>query len=383
MTKSKSSGAYSELLDAQEAESIRALPTPGRGERPAFHALPRSEQWQAVLEIVETRGAELCLAYPDVISVSAGYKAYDRSKTGERRSSKYPCIRFLVRMKKPLAEIGQKHERVPGHILYYWTFNGERKRVAIPTDVVDAGEFSDVVPHVGAPRIRNRIAVTSRDGAIEDNGVVACAIQRDKFPERIYFLGCKHVLNLSLKTYGTNHWGAPIRRKQTGTPVGKTVVVAGKLANSPIKSFDAQLGWAIDLSHLHNVARDPNFSGQARGPQHIPGIFYIHTPAGPVKMKLDSYETNWVLNYLVTGLTAVVHELLMLSHRLAGPALVGGFSGSPLFSGKTGGRFLGMHIAGSSNRSFAIPAWKLTDPRNYKNVAPGERWRVRPIRNGG
>lgn len=380
LAKSKSGGLYDELLDAQEAETIRNQPTPRRSERPAFHSLSRSEQWQAVLETVEIRGAELCLAYPDVISVSAGYRSYESPKTGRRRLSKYPCLRFLVRSKRPLAEIVQERERLPNHVLSYWTFDGERSRIAIPTDVLDADEYSDIEPHNGALRIRNQIAVTSIDGQIVGTGVVACAIQRDKYPERIYFLGCKHVLNLSLRSYPTDHWGAPISRKQNGESVGKTKFVAGELANSPVQSFDAQLGGAINLSHLHGVARDPVFSGQARGPWDVPRIFYIHTPAGPVKMTLESYEPRKVLNYLVKGLPAVVHELLIASQRLQGPALIGGFSGSPLFSGQKGGRFLGMHIAGGSNRSYAIPAWQLTDPRNYKHVSPDERWRVLPVR---
>ena len=379
MAKPVSSPASRKQHDIQRAVTIRAKPVAKPGERPGFHKLLRSEQWQAVFETIETRGAELCLAYPAILTVAAGYKEYKGKKTGQRKSTRYPCIRVLVRSKKPLDKIRRAHERLPKYVFCYWTLNGERMRIAIPTDVLDAGEHADVKPHALMPKIRKFIEVTSEDGNFSDYGVAACAIQRSQFPNRIYFVGCKHVLNLSLKTYGSNHWGAPIHNKANGTQIGKTRIVAGELASAPVMSFDAQLGRPLSKSLLHAVLRDPNYAGEAQGPHHIPGIFYLHTPAGPVRMELTSYEPNKVLNYRVVGLTNVVHEWLIYSHRLAGPTLAGGFSGSPLFSGATGGRFLGMHIAGGSNTSYAIPAWMLTDPNNYKNVAPGEKWRVRPI----
>ena len=50
-------------------------------------------------EIVETRGAEFCRAYDNVIDVSFGYKRRRDKKTGKQRIVRTPCVTFVVKRK--------------------------------------------------------------------------------------------------------------------------------------------------------------------------------------------------------------------------------------------------------------------------------------------
>src|SRR5262245_23357282 len=93
----------------------------------AFRRLSRAAQFDACCEIAETRGAELVLAYRNLVSVGFGYKTHRRRRgSGEDVEFRYPCVVFVVSRKWRSRGRAGDPQSLPAHLFTYHTSSGER-----------------------------------------------------------------------------------------------------------------------------------------------------------------------------------------------------------------------------------------------------------------
>ena len=330
--------------------------------------LSREVQLQVAQEIVVTRATELRLAYPNVVQVTFGHRRMQDSRARRYRVVPTPCVRFLVARKWPKSHGKRAPGRIPRHLLAFCVVRGERRLCAVSTDVEDARVHRGV-------RAQGTAVAATWDGTSEF-GTLACAIQRDVFPDRIYGLSCRHVLSLSAKFFDKTTWGADVQVQTTAGPViGPTRAVAGPLAETG--SFDAQLVEATNRPALRTALGPVVPARFARGVAELPATYDIHTPSGMISAAFVDFRPDPIYE---VGDHRIGHRMLVQSQPEEGTNP--GTSGSPVIS-KDGQLLLGMHVAGKAEldsqrhfiaMSYMIPAWDLLDPRNYANVSRQERW---------
>ena len=330
--------------------------------------LAPTEQMTLAKELVETRAAELCRAYKNVVSVSYGYRLRRRKDTDKPRVVRTPCVIFIVDKKWPAGE-GNSDELIPRFLYIYAMVRGERRLCGIPTDVDEASNFSKIEPTA----IQGIEVATETGGAIEP-GSLACVIQRSSQPEATYMISCRHVFSLS-ETLHPEQRRSTVRLRNSRRALGTTLRVTGTLQDEPSFSFDAQLAEMTDAGALRAALNGVRFADYARSPDDFPPEYWILTPHGPVKAHfVQIISPSLPLSYHRAGITRVVHEELVVSHFATAERTVRGDSGSPIATTPAGGVLLGMHIAGSDQRTYAIPAWQLLCPANYQRAAPTETW---------
>jgi hypothetical protein len=334
-----------------------------------LHELSRADQLVLVRELVDTRSAELCRAYPNVIDVAIGYKSKRQKKTGRRCLVRIPCVIFIVKHKWVRASEEDKDEKLPAHLFAYWRVRGKRKRCAIPTDVDDASIHIGFKPQ--APG--DRILVTGNGK--KTFGTVTCGVHRSVFGNRPFAVSCRHVFSLSKDLHPQEVFDASIVLSTNGRVVGESIDIKGRLDDAPLLSHDAQLACVKDMTALREALGDLKLSDWARSENDVPDEYDLVVRGSRIKAKFrDFVQTS--IDYKRPRARAVIHERLILS-QLAVATQVGE-SGSPLLS-RDGGLFVGMHIAGKVDDEegplgLAIPAWHLLDPTRY-GVPPGEeRW---------
>src|SRR5262249_47487077 len=185
-------------------------------------------------EIVVARAAELRLAYPNVIGVSFGFKRVVNREKRQHEIKQKPCVRFLVRHKWPKGTKARgKKSAIPSRLLAMVTIGDRRVLCAVPTDVEDRRMYAHVVPHVAQ--------VTAKWSDATSSGVLACALTRDRFPEKTFALSCRHLVSLSERYFNGRVSGATV---YLGTGTDGTVLGQGANARGSLGvgiSFDAQL----------------------------------------------------------------------------------------------------------------------------------------------
>ena len=229
-----------ERLRDAERHTLERTPDDSRAAKRTFReGLSAAEQMRLAEEIVETRGAELCRAYRNVIDVSFGFKERRDRRSGKTRLSRTACVIFVVKRKwEPDAE--QPAQKLPQHLYAYWTVDGERKLCAVPTDVEDAKRRMGVRPQVGPGVVT--VELEGKSGS----GVITCAIRRSTFPNAIYAVSCRHVFSLSSATHPVNVTGGIVKAASSGQSFAQTISVKGALLDSPEISLDAQLARVTD-----------------------------------------------------------------------------------------------------------------------------------------
>ena len=304
-----------------------------------YDALPRDEQLRAVRELVTTRAAELCLAYPNVIDVSFGYRRQRTRAGGPPRIVPSPCVRFLVKRKW---RRGQKAagQVLPRRLLAFCSVGGRRTLCAIPTDVEDARVFRGVEAGALLPvAVRWQESVTG--------GVLTCALRRSGVAGT-YALSCRHVLSLTDLCHPQPTWGASVEaiEDRGAGRLGTTRAVAGPLSEAPAPSFDAQLLEVTAPELLRRALGGLRLDGHARDLGELPDVRFILTPRGTIEATQLEFIFDRPL-YWLGGVGWVSHRQLVVSVP-AEPTRKGD-SGSPVVSRRNGGRLLGMHIAGVDN----------------------------------
>lgn len=331
--------------------------------------LSRADQLALVEELVETRSAELCRAYPNVIDVAFGYKWKRPKKGGRRRLVRIPCVIFVVKRKWSRASEEDEDEKLPTHLFAYWGVRGKRKRCAIPTDVDDASVHAGFKPQA----LGDQIIVKAKGE--ESVGTITCAVHRSVFGNRPFAMSCRHVFSMSKTFHPQDVLGASVDLVDSGANVGETVDVKGRLEDGPEPSHDAQIAMVRDVAALRQALGDINVFDWARSKEDVPDEYDVCVAGRRIGAKLRGFFQPSI-DYGRLNARNVLHECLILS-ELNAPTQ-GGQSGSPLISRDSHKLLVGMHIAGKFENNvalgYAIPAWHLLDPERYGIPARAERW---------
>jgi hypothetical protein len=333
-----------------------------------FDRLSRRQQMEVAAEIVLTRSRELFLAYPNVVRVSYGHRRARDDANRRHRIVATPCVRFLVAGKWQDEASGNDRSRIPERLLASCWLRGKRRICAVPTDVEDAA------PHLLVKAQAARIAAQWNGGS--EIGTLACAVKRDILPDRVYGLGCRHVLSLSGQFFDQTTWGADVHVDAVSDPriIGPTRALAGALATRD--SFDAQLVEATNREALRDALLAPRVVNYARSAASFPGTYEIVTLTTTIPATfVDFIDARYDVNGHDVG-----HPNLIQSQPDTGTNP--GDSGSPIVS-RDGRTLLGMHVAGWAGLdphdhflaiSYMIPAWQLFSAGNYANTSPDEVW---------
>ena len=332
--------------------------------------LGRADQLALVREIVDTRSAELCRAYPNVIDVAVGYKWKRLKKTGARRLIRTPCVIFIVKHKWGKLSKHNREEELPAHLFAYWRIRDERKLCAIPTDVDDASVHSGFEPQA----LGDRILVTGNGK--KTFGSVTCALHRSVFGARPFAISCRHVLSLSKVLHPQSVLGASVVLSSSGRPVGESIDIKGRLIEAPELSHDAQVVIVTDLAALRDALGDVNLADWARSESDVPDEYEVVVPGRRIRARFRGFVQTSI-DYKRPDARSVIHESLILSQLTTGSQP--GHSGSPLVSRDGSGLLIGMHIAGKVDDKhgplgLAVPAWHLMDPDRYGVPLGTERW---------
>lgn len=351
-----------------EQTTLRRLPTELATAKRLFRKeLSFDQQMEVAREIVETRAAELCKAYKNVVDLSHGMRLRRKAKTGDEQIVRVPCVIFMVKRKWTGENEGTEVQRFPEHLFTYWTIKGNRKLCAVPTDVQAARELAAVRPQARPEKIIIRSRTVPRKAAA---GMIAGSLKRSKKPGKVYALSCRHLFSISKGLHPSASSQLPVNRLGRSSPFARTTGVRGILSDDFRYSFDAQLAVVSNRSDLAAVFDGLNLVGFARNTTELFQNYWIIQPGGPVRARFLSFERDLRIEYPKVG--DVIHRILIRS-RVAEPTQDGA-SGSPVVVGVRGGRFLGMHIAGAGTTSMMIPSWELMRPDRYLRRVPGDRW---------
>ena len=324
-------------------------------------------------EIAETRGAELCRAYANVIDIGAGYRTR-RDKKGRQRTGKEVAVTFHVSRKWKGDRDGKARDLIPKELFTYVSIKGRRKLCAVPTDVSDAND--DGPAETEAPRRRVRVKPPSP--LVSGNGSITCIIKRRERDNTVFAISCRHVFSLSRRYHQRAYEAWPIRDFNNNSRIGTTRRIRGALQNSPALSLDAQLCRVTDLAALREVMGNLRFAGVASSPSTLPASMRIVTSHGLIKVKAVGRFSR-SLPYSHPSLRQVVHRTLIKTEFVRrGMATKKGDSGSPLVTPGPNPILIGMHIARSKNGkyAYAIPAADFLNPNLYEGASAREKWRV-------
>lgn len=370
-----------------------------------FKTLDHATQMRLARETALTRGAELTLAYRNVVMVAAGHK-YKRRKDGRERRIELPCVVFVVRRKWTADESAARDpQRLPAGLLAFADDAlGRRVLCAVPTDVQHVDRFC------GARATAQR-AVFVDTPALEF-GTITCAVElRGAGAKRRLAMSALHVLSplpeldpVAMRT------GAEITRLARGVPpaqpplLGRSVAIGGRLRSGTAISFDVQLAevlqgaWATLRPMLADLALSPtvpfvasadDFHALSREgfellvPDNHPDAGF--EPRPPMLARFDTFmPPSFSVAYDVTEAGGHarrrVHHFELLQLVLAsGRRTLQGDSGCPVVFWRDDGSatLVGMHIAGDGKLSYVLPAWQLFDLDNYWQRPPGAS--LRPV----
>ena len=339
-----------------QAATMARVPGNAEEARAAFRALPNYEQMQLAQELVTTRQAELVRAYPDVISVSPGYRLRGN---GRRWVEPEVCVILVVKRKWTGKAEGGPERRVPAELFGYKTIGGRRVLCAIPTDVEDGSRLTRLGPQA-------QIEVLAPGGR-SVLGSIACAVTRgaDEMP---YAIGCRHVFSAGTREPG----GGTIRLVAGRTLIAATLSAAGPLANAPVESFDGQLAQVLAERELFEALDKIVVDAFALGwDEFRVGVdYWIRTARGPIRARFVS-QYDATVHY--SSALHAVHQRDLVRLLLPDGVTQLGDSGAPILTDPDGGKLMGMHVIGGGEEriSLAIPGWRLMDPVSY-GLAAGE-----------
>jgi hypothetical protein len=348
-------------------------------------------------EIAETRGAELTLAYRNVVMVASGFKQC--TQAGEETLVRTPCVIFVVRRKwEKSASDAADPQHLPYHLLAYATWKGRRLLVAVPTDVQIETRFAKAIAH-------SEHAICARPQAHADEYGTITAIVDVRVAGEVsrYGLTAMHVLS---RDFAVNGGGpeprVPIEHAK-GEPqpdgertIGESLAIGGRLVPGPAISLDAQLFKIDDEAEIVRMLQrmplspsEPYINDPARLNELVatdpPTTFEVliaqNNPKdrkGRPRARLFASFMGWaplafLVNYeLPKGDTMPVHHRELIRMQCIGGMTVRGDSGSPVVAWIEEKRcaLLGMHIAGDGALSYVLPAWYLFFPGSYSGTLP-------------
>lgn len=380
-----------------EASTLALDPARDKRAQAAFRNLPVADQARLAFEVASTRRRELCLAYTNVVMVTAGRKQ-KRTRSGKEQLKKSVCVIFVVRRKtsaKPGNE-SAKLQALPTFLLAYWTVGEDRILCAVPTDVISERRFHGATAEVmGGVEVNDRFA---RRFA----GNIACIVEvaRKNKPAEDMILSCLHVFTPVPQVNTSPPGGAPIHTMHfpDQPALGKSIAIGGALwwdndLPDVAHSFDAQLATIGDRVRLKRALDGYGLSKAAPAmdaatfyPPAIAGTAFTflvspHDPLNPGNSQARTVTAEYVHDHppesaidyarLFTGNAEVsgwIHPGWALNFMFLGETTREGDSGSPVvvLADDGGFTFVGMHIGRTSDGlAVVIPAWELFRAERY------------------
>jgi hypothetical protein len=328
-----------------------------------WDTLAPAEQMALALEIARTREQELRLAYPDILSVGAGYASKGRGQ--RRRFKDIVCVRFMVAKKWPSqSPLKNSPRALPRHLWCYASINGERVLCAAPTDVACGTDYARIKPHSDS----GLISAQTADGQGGEQGVITCAVHIPGDTQGLYALGCLHVFCLTA-AYWPSVPSVTITNG-SGASIAQSSRYHGAIVDNVPNSCDAALAVATDSDAVLQAIAGPRPKLFAQSKDQLPGAFTICTARGKISA---TKPTLWVGSQL-----ALPYPTPKGTYHVSQPEIVessaatqDGDSGSPVVS-LDGSLLLGMHIAGDGQTAFMIPTFELMRTDNYQGLPPGQ-----------
>ncbi len=389
---------------ATEARQIDRVHHELKAARQRWLQLDPAERERLAMEAAETRGAELTLAYRNLVMVASGMKVR-RATDGSHRTLRQPCVIFVVRRKwsaDTAAAGGRQH--LPRELLAYATVGERRQLVAIPTDVQPQDWFAGARSH-GASSVDVLDATTPGT-----RGTLTCAVrvENETGAVQTMLLSAMHVFSpVPLANSGARATGTSLQPTGGGATIGRTLATSGQIRDDGALSFDVQLATIDDRPGVRRALADLGLSIETpwvRGAASFSALngreFEIVRPTnvpdarGSLRARFRSYVgpaqtlDYWVRYGGAVQRVAVSHRQLLqfevLEQDLPGPAE--GDSGSAIVvSLPQGGRTLaGLYIGGPEGGAYAyaIPAWDLVTLDDWLGL-PAGTVSVEPIDNLG
>lgn len=356
-------------------------------------------------EITLTRGAELTLAYRNLVWVVPGFRKKQRAD--KARITSEVCVIFVVRRKGSIEAGDPQH--LPRWLITFADRHGERKPYALPTDVQDAALYHGAGAHSDS-------AVWVKNGAWPPaNGSFTCLVKLSHDGgEQTCILSAQHVLTPFADGESLQVAGGlsllPLdgSGKQAVSPrLGISLSYGGILRGDERHdrpSFDVQLA-AIDdendiavrqrtaLRRLHDAQPWVRSITELLALDKD-GWFHLITPdnhgskpgRGAIRLTLGAMPTKPVgIPYQLAGDPIAVDKIVFHAELLCFNAVdskvpVSGDSGSPIVAKRSDGTMtlVAMHIGGDGQGlSWAIPAWRLFDIDNWSQYPSGAR--IEPV----
>jgi len=327
-----------------------------------FIALSHKKQMQILCELIETRSAELEMAYPNVVRLGIGRRRRRDSKGRSRiRENEPACVLFMVKKKWPRRST--RDGAIPPCLLTYTQIRGRRQLVAVPTDV-------DAAVWLLKARANANIFASVDGAQAFEKGAFCCALKSSN-GNAVFGVSCRHVLS-----FGAFAGESCDFVKQGDVRIGRVKDIRGPSSGDDV--MDAQLflltGDDVDIPRYRGIVSDVS---------SVPIQLTHGAPSLDEASRSCSFRGLWQRpkgmtltddNWMFSG------ELVEVD--LPGKAPIPGDSGSPIATCEQQGRLVGMHIgiAVSDNVagavSICIPAWRLIDPYNYEGAPANAVWSV-------
>ncbi len=388
---------------SDQAERISLNRSIVKDARRQFSCLTSTEAMEVATRLIEMRRVEWITAYPDVVSVSAGYRSKRRGAAGTPALLRQVCVIFVVRRKrKPSA--GGRWLLLPPFVMSETVVDGQQVLVAVPTDVVDARESAGAVAEGFADGLYVR-----RGSSAAQYGSACCVVRLEDAGRKAngrFLLGCRHVFNpAGTPLNNSPKPGATVYRGREGDSfAGNSTSIGGVIWSGEGKiSFDAQLAetqnsdwlasYYLSVDQIFSsrddfVERDRMYDCEVLVPSVALNRQFRSRHPGRKRPKVyarfQRYRYADQPIYYPTFSRRLSHqELLELKVYRPGTrpngvwATYPGDSGSPVIMNCDGEIWLvGMHIAGVGShtnladprRSIVLPAWALFNHYNYPEL---------------
>lgn len=218
-------------------------------------------------------------------------------------------------------------------------------------------------------------AIMMADGRAQARGALTCAVRLTNSigaqDERLYVVSCLHVLALAQEYYPEFPSGAVVLSDKV--PAAETTSHLGFLLNRYCYSFDAAIARVTDPVAIRRLLPPVTPTSYALNAHGVAGEAEIHVPEeDPVEVHSPRflYGDRLSIPYEAgTPLSRIqVWHRQIVEWSFRGRSTRPGHSGSPVLS-KDGERLLGMHIAGSGDHAYMIPAWDLLEAGNYYGLS--------------
>ena len=363
-----------------------------------------AQKMQLTYEVAQTRGAELTLAYDNVVMVASGFKRIGAA--GQEVLTNSPCVVFVVRRKWRIGHSGEGGAQcLPRHLLAYAQWQGRRVLVALPTDVQVQTRFARARPQ------SMRAICVRRPNEGDDYGTLTAIVElRAGGATLRRGLSPMHVLSWGFPAQSAVPVVANTVERANGRPqgaapaLGESSASGGRLVNGPEISFDVQLLALSNESAARSMISDMPLS---QDEAFIASVERLHklisqTPALrfefliPANHPLPQGQNRPRLFASYSGLATHaqglpyeaadgqsidVHQWELIELIcLNGQGTIPGDSGAAVVLWRSDGKctFVGMHVAASHGVRYIVPAWQLFFAPNYFGSLPDD-CEMRPV----